>query len=154
MAEHGFDTLQELRSSIGKEAGVSGWVPITQERIDRFAELTEDRQWIHVDRDRARRKSPFSAPVAHGFLTVSLLPMLLRDAVDVRIPCRLLVNYGFNRLRFPAPVPAGARIRAHVIPQSVEEIHQGVQIAWQVSVEVESQEKPALVAEWLLRMYV
>jgi acyl dehydratase len=153
MAERAIESLDELKSWIGKEAGVSGWVAITQERINQFAALSEDQQWIHVDVERARQESPFGVTVAHGFLTVSLLTMLVADAVEIRVPSKLLVNYGFNRLRFPAPVPAGARIRARVTLQSVEEIGGGVQMAWQVVVEIENQVKPALAAEWLLRMY-
>jgi len=153
MAERAIESLDELKSWIGKEAGVSGWVTITQERINQFAALSEDQQWIHVDVERARQESPFGVTVAHGFLTVSLLTMLVADAVEIRVPSKLLVNYGFNRLRFPAPVPAGARIRARVTLQSVEEIGGGVQMAWQVVVEIENQVKPALAAEWLLRMY-
>ena len=153
MAERAIESLDELKSWIGKEAGVSGWVTITQERINQFAALSEDQQWIHVDVERARQESPFGVTVAHGFLTVSLLTMLVADAVEIRVPSKLLVNYGFNRLRFPAPVPAGARIRARVTLQSVEEFSQGVQVAWLVVVEIENQAKPALAAEWLLRMY-
>jgi len=153
MAERAIESLDELKSWIGKEAGVSGWVAITQERIDQFAALSEDSQWIHVDVERARLESPFLAPVAHGFLTVALLTRLVGDAVEIRVPSKLLVNYGFNRLRFPSPVSAGARIRARVTPLSVGEFSDGVQIAWQVVVEIENQIKPALAAEWLLRMY-
>jgi len=153
MAERAIESLDELKSWIGKEAGVSGWVTITQARINQFAALSEDQQWIHVDVERARQESPFGSTVAHGFLTVSLLTMLVADAVEIRVPLKLLVNYGFNRLRFPAPVPAGARIRARVTLQSVEEIGGGVQVAWLVVVEIENQAKPALAAEWLLRMY-
>ena len=153
MAERTIESLDELKSWIGKEVGVSGWVAITQERIDQFAALSEDLQWIHVDVERARRESPFLAPVAHGFLTVALLTRLVGDAVEIRVPSKLLVNYGFNRLRFPSPVPAGARIRARVTLLSVGEFSDGVQIAWQVVVEIENQIKPALAAEWLLRMY-
>src|SRR5207237_5002535 len=103
-----------LQASVGREAGVSEWLTITQELIDGFAALTGDRQWIHVDRERARRESPFGATVAHGFLTVALLSKLVSQAVDLQIESKLRVNYGFNKLRFPAPVPAGARIGARV----------------------------------------
>src|SRR5260370_30278902 len=106
MAARAIETLDELKTWIGKEAGVSDWLIITQERINQFAALSEDFQWIHVDIERARRESPFGAPIAHGFLTVALLTRMVRDAVEIRIPSKLLVNYGFNRLRFPAPVPA------------------------------------------------
>jgi acyl dehydratase len=145
--------IEEVRASIGREAGVSEWLAVTQELIDEFAALTGDRQWIHVDSERALRESPFGATVAHGFLTVALLSRLVSQAVDLRTESKMRVNYGFNRLRFPAPVPAGARIRAHVTPNAVGEVEGGIEIAWGVVVEVESQAKPALAAEWLVRVY-
>src|SRR6516162_8233270 len=103
--------IDEIRAGAGREAGVSRWLTVTQEMIDRFADVTADHQWIHVDVERARRESPFGATIAHGFLTTSLLPKMIHEAVEMEIPSRLRVNYGFNRLRFAAPVPAGARIR-------------------------------------------
>ncbi len=141
--------LDELRSLIGQEAGVSDWTAVTQEMINRFAELTGDDQWIHVDVERARKETPFGTTIAHGFLTVSLLSNLSRQAVDVRGNFKMRINYGFNRLRFVSPVPAGARIRARFSPLKVTEN----EVTWQVTVEVEGQEKPALVAEWLGRFY-
>jgi len=147
------DSMDELKTWIGKEAGVSDWLTITQERINQFAALSEDLQWIHVDVERARQESPFGAPIAHGFLTVALLTRLVRDAVEIRVPSKLLVNYGFNRLRFAAPVPAGTRIRAHVTPNSITAVTGGAEVAWGVVVEIENHAKPALAAEWLLRMY-
>ena len=145
--------IEDLRASIGREAGVSEWLTVTQELIDRFAELTGDSQWIHVDTKRARRDSPYRATVAHGFLTVALLSGLVRQAVALDIDSKLRVNYGFNRLRFPAPVPSGSRIRARVTPNAIREIEGGVEIAWGIVVEVENQLKPALAAEWLVRAY-
>ena len=145
--------VEDVRQSIGKEAGVSGWVVVNQDLIDQFALLTGDRQWIHVDAGRARRESPFGATVAHGFLTVALLSRLVSEAVDVRADCKLRVNYGFNRLRFPAPVIVGSRIRAHVTPNAVRDVAGGIEIAWGVVAEIESNAKPALAAEWLVRMY-
>ena len=109
--------IEDVRQSIGREVGSSEWLAVTQEMVDQFAELTGDRQWIHVDGERARRESPFGATVAHGFLTVALLSRLVREAVDVQTVCKLRVNYGFNRLRFPAPVMVGSRIRSRVRPQ-------------------------------------
>ena len=135
------------------EGGVGAWFTVTQELIDGFAELTGDRQWIHVDPERASRESVFGATVAHGFLTVALLSRLVQDAVAVRPAHRMSINYGFNRLRFPAPVRAGARIRARVTPNAVKELADGVEIAWGVVVEIEDQAKPALAAEWLVRFY-
>jgi acyl dehydratase len=141
--------LEELRSLVGQEAGVSDWLPVTQEMINQFADVTGDHQWIHVDVERARRESQFGTTVAHGFLTVSLLPGLSQQSVEVRGDFKMRVNYGFNRLRFVSPVPAGSRIRAHFSPQKVT----GNEVTWQVTVEVEGREKPALVAEWLGRFY-
>jgi acyl dehydratase len=146
--------IEELKASVGSEAGVSEWLEVTQELIDGFAALTGDRQWIHVDPERARRESPFGATVAHGFLTLSLLSQLVSQAVDVRMESKLRVNYGFNRLRFPATVPAGSRIRARVTPNAIRDIDGGIEIAWGVVVEVENQAKPAVAAEWLVRTYV
>src|SRR5580658_6229250 len=141
--------LEELRSLVGQEAGVSDWLPVTQEMINQFADVTGDHQWIHVDVERARRESQFGTTIAHGFLTVSLLPGLSQQSVEVRGDFKMRVNYGFNRLRFVSPVPAGSRIRAHFSPQKVT----GNEVTWQVTVEVEGREKPALVAEWLGRFY-
>ena len=146
--------VEDVRQSIGKEAGVSGWVEVDQSLVDQFAELTGDRQWIHVDAERARRESPFGATVAHGFLTIALLSRMVAEAVDVRANSILRVNYGFNRLRFPAPVTIGSRIRARVTPNAVRDVEGGIEIAWGVTVEIENQAKPALAAEWLVRMYL
>jgi acyl dehydratase len=122
---------------------------VTQEMINRFADVTDDHQWIHVDVERAKRESQFGTTIAHGFLTVSLLPRLTREAVEVRGNFKMRVNYGFNRLRFVSPVPAGARIRARLTPQKVAEN----EVTWLVTVDVEGSEKPAVVAEWLGRFY-
>jgi acyl dehydratase len=145
--------IEDLKASIHREAGVGEWFTVTQELIDGFAALTGDRQWIHVDTERAHRESPFGATVAHGFLTVALLSKLVSEAVDLRTDSKMRINYGFNRLRFPAPVPAGARIRARVTPTTVREFPGGVEIAWGVVVEIENHGKPALAAEWLVRAY-
>jgi len=141
--------LDELRALIGQEAGVSDWIEVSQDMINRFADLTGDHQWIHVDVDRAGRETPFHSTIAHGFLTVSLLSELSRHAVEVRGDFKMRINYGFNRLRFVSPVPAGSKIRARFAPLKVTDN----EITWQVTVEVEGQEKPALVAEWLGRFY-
>jgi len=141
--------MEELRSLIGQEVGVSDWTPVTQEMINRFAELTGDDQWIHVDAERARKETPFGSTIAHGFLTVSLLSQLSRQAVEVRGDFKMRINYGFNRLRFVSPAPAGSRIRARFTPQKVTDN----EVTWLVTVEVEGQQKPALVAEWLGRFY-
>ena len=141
--------LEELRALQGQEIGVSDWVPVTQEMIDRFADLSGDHQWIHVDVARAQRETPFGSTIAHGFLTVSLLTELSRRAVEVRGDFKMRINYGFNRLRFVSPVPAGAKIRGRFTAKTVTEN----EVTWLVTVEIEGREKPALVAEWLGRFY-
>lgn len=146
------ESLRDLHNRIGQEIVVSDWLQITQERIDQFAQATEDQQWIHVDVERARRESPFGAPVAHGFLTVSMLSRLLNGAIDFG-PAKMGVNYGFNRLRFTGPVPAGSRLRGRFTLNSLQEIEGGIQATWGVTVEREGIEKPCLVAEWLTRRY-
>jgi len=145
--------IEEVKASIGREAGVSEWFAVTQDLIDGFAALTGDRQWIHVDPERARRESPFGSTVAHGFLTVALVSRMVHDAVHLELESKLRVNYGFNRLRFPAPVPVGSRIRAHVTPNAVRDVEGGIEIAWGIVIEIEHQTKPALAAEWLVRSY-
>ncbi|HKA00408.1 MAG TPA: MaoC family dehydratase [Candidatus Solibacter sp.] len=145
--------IEDVKRSIGIEAGVSEWLEVSQDLIDQFASMTGDRQWIHVDAERARRESPFGATVAHGFLTVALLSRMVAEAVDLRVDCKMRVNYGFNRLRFPAPVTAGSRIRARVTPSAIREVEGGIEIAWGVVVEIKNHAKPALAAEWLIRIY-
>ena len=141
--------LEGLRALVGQEVGVSDWVLVSQDMIDRFAELTNDPQWIHVDVERAELESPFGKTIAHGFLTVSLMVQELHQAVKIEGDFKMRINYGFNRLRFVSPVPAGSRIRGRFIPQKVTEN----EVIWQATVEVEGREKPALVAEWLNRFY-
>jgi acyl dehydratase len=147
------ESAEELKALVGQEVGVSDWLAVDQVRINQFAETTEDRQWIHVDVARAQAESPYGQTIAHGFLTLSLMSHLCSMAVQLRGPFRRSINYGLNRVRFPAPVPAGSRIRARVALQALEEISGGVQLTWLVTLEVEGGEKPALVAEWLVRRY-
>ena len=147
---HGID---ELKLLVGQELGASEWHVVSQEQIDKFAEVTGDNQWIHVDAERAKRESPYGAPIAHGFLTMSLLSGLIKEAVEIRGDYKMRINYGFNRLRFTGGVPAGSRVRAKYALSSVKDVEGGVEIAWGVTVEVEGQAKPALVAEWLGRTY-
>ena len=142
-----------LKEATGQEVAVSDWVQVTQDMINRFADLTGDHQWIHVDEERAARESPFHATIAHGFLTVSLISRLLHDAVNVRGDFKLAVNYGFNRLRFPAPVIAGSHVRAHIAVNAVCEVDNRIEVAWGILVEIEGKDKPAVAAEWLTRMY-
>jgi acyl dehydratase len=147
------DTLQQLKDLVGKEVVVSDWLEVTQERIDRFAEATVDQQWIHVDRKRAAAESVFGTTIAHGFLTLSLLSALLGESLKFA-HVRMGVNYGLNRVRFTAPVPAGAKVRGRFTLQAVEDIaDNGVQMTWAVIVEREGSAKPCLVAEWLTRRY-
>ena len=145
--------IDELKTLVGQELGTSDWHVVSQEQIDKFAEVTGDNQWIHVDAERARRESPYGAPIAHGFLTMSLLSGLIKEAVEIRGDYKMKINYGFDRLRFTGGVPAGSRVRAKYVLSSVKDVEGGVEIAWGVTVEVEGQTKPALVAEWLGRTY-
>jgi acyl dehydratase len=145
--------LKELHGLVAQEIAVSGWLSVDQQRINDFAGATNDRQWIHVDAERARRESPFRTPIAQGFLTLSLLPYFLYETVRIE-GIRMLVNYGLDRVRFPAPVPAGARLRGRLTVASVEDIAGGTQIEWQVTVDIEHQTKPACVAALLIRCYV
>ncbi len=144
--------LAALRDRIGQEIAVSDWIEITQERIDGFAEATDDLQWIHVDAARAAAESPFRTTIAHGFLTLSLVSTLVRRTMSFG-GLRLAINCGLNRVRFIAPVPAGSRIRARFSPSSVGEAGGGVQVAWNVTIEREGADKPCCVAEWLVRYY-
>jgi len=144
--------MDELAQWLGREVATSDWLEMTQERIDRFAEAGGDHQWIHVDPGRAARESPFGRTIAHGFLTVAVLSKLLGDSLAIGGK-RIGINYGFNRLRFPSPVPSGSRVRARFVLGALEAIEGGVQTTWNVTVEREGEAKPALVAEWLTRHY-
>ena len=144
--------VSTLRDRVGQEVAVSGWLEVTQDRINQFADATGDRQWIHIDTARAGSESPFKITIAHGFLTLSLLSALIRDAVEFT-GLRMAINYGLNRLRFVAPVPAGSRVRARFTPTSVDDEKGSIQVTWQVTVERERSDKPVLVAEWLVRYY-
>jgi acyl dehydratase len=146
-------TLDDLRTRVGQEIGISQWHVVTQSQIDQFAEVTGDHQWIHLDQERARLGSPYGTTIAHGFLTVSLLPQLINEAVHIEGDFKMRVNYGFNRLRFTGAVPSGARVRGRFTLQSIKEVEGGVEITWLSTVEVEGRDKPALVAEWLGRTY-
>ena len=152
MARAVFGDLEELSGKTGQEIVVSDWLEVTQDRIDRFAEATGDHQWIHVDVERSRRESPFGAPIAHGFLTLSLLSHFLNESL-VFGKSRMGVNYGFNRLRFTAPVKVGSRLRARFKLKEFQRIDGGVQLVWDIVMECEGEPKPALVAEWVGRRY-
>lgn len=143
--------VKELEGQVGREVAVSPWCAVTQERIDRFADATEDRQWIHVDPERAAA-GPFKTTVAHGFLTLSLIARLAELAFATR-GIQMAVNYGLNKVRFTAPVPSGSRVRARFALAKLEKIQGGAQVTWNATVEREGSEKPCLVAEWLVRYY-
>ena len=149
MSETGVRALEQC---VGQEVGVSPWIEITQERIDTFAKGINDFQWIHVDRERAK-KSPFGGTIAHGFLTLSLLSHLIEQTFDYS-DRRMGVNYGLNRVRFTSPVPSGSRGGARFTLAKYEKIEgNGVQVTWNTTVEIEGKDKPALVAEWIGRHY-
>ena len=152
MSPRVIDGLESLRGLVGQEVGVSDWLEVLQAKIEAFADVTGDRQWIHVDAQRAQAESPYGTTIAHGFLTLSLVSQLHGRAVRISGFTRA-INYGLNRLRFPAAVLSGARIRTHSTLEAVEEIDGGVQLTWAVTVEVEGQAKPALAAQWLVRLY-
>ncbi len=145
--------LDQLRSLVGREAGTSDWLTIDQHLIDAFAQVSGDHQWIHTEPQRAKTESRFGRTIAHGFLTLSLLSRLSHETIEVSGDFGMRINYGINKLRFPAPVPAGSRIRARFTVQSVEDVEGGHQVVWLVTVEVEGSTKPALVAEWVIRYY-
>jgi acyl dehydratase len=144
--------LDALRNQIGREVAVSDWLTVSQDRIDKFAEATDDDQWIHVDTERAASQSPYGATIAHGFLTLSLIGTLLRDAIALE-GVRMTVNYGSNRARFTAPVIAGSRIRGRFVVASVEESDEAVKVVWNVTVEGESGSRPCCVAELIVLYY-
>ena len=144
--------MSPLEALLGKEM-VSPWREITQAAIARFAEVSGDEQWIHVDVERARRESAYGTTIAHGFLTLSLTSRLLRDAVGSIGGTRMSINYGLNKVRFPAPVPAGSRVRARCTLQKLEPIDGGTQATWGVLIERDGGAKPCCAAEWLVRYY-
>jgi acyl dehydratase len=145
-------SVADLKSRVGQEVGVSDWLDITQDRIAQFAEATDDRQWIHVDPARAAAESPFRKTIAHGFLTLSLVSVMLRNAITMT-GVRMAINYGSNRVRFVAPVLAGSRVRGRFVLAALEDTSGGVQATWGITVEREGEQKPACVAEWLVRYY-
>ena len=145
-------TLAELKALVGQEVAVSDWVEISQERVNQFAEATGDHQWIHLDVERCKRESPFGGPIAHGYLTLSLLPMLMQNSVRMT-DVRMGVNYGLNKVRFPAPVPVGSKVRSRTTVVSVEDIEGGAQVTWLVTIEREGSDKPVCVAESISRRY-
>jgi acyl dehydratase len=147
------ETLAELSAQVGKDIAVSDWIVVTQERINQFAQATGDHQWIHVDVEKAKA-GPFGAPIAHGFLTLSLLPLFFENALEI-LDVRMGVNYGLNKVRFIGPVPVDSRLRGHIKLLSSEPIDgNGVQTTWEIKIEREGAGKPVCVAESIARMYV
>ena len=147
-----FQTLQDLAACVGEDVATSDWLAITQAQVNQFAEATGDLQWIHVDVERAKA-GPFGGPIAHGFLTLSLLPKFFESAMTV-VESRMGVNYGLNRVRFMSPVPVGSRLRGRLKLLSAEPIAgDGLQLTWEMTVELEGAAKPACVAESVVRRY-
>jgi acyl dehydratase len=148
------ETPHSLRDLVGRELTLTDWFPIAQERIEQFAEVTEDRQWIHVDRERAERESPYRTTIAHGFLTLSLLSRFMKEAIQIRGGVRMSVNYGLNRVRFPSAVRADSKIRVRFILQSLKDVPDALEAAFDARVEVEGSDKPCCVAQWIVRYYM
>jgi acyl dehydratase len=144
--------LAELPTLVGQEVAISDWVEVTQDRITQFADATDDRQWIHVDPTRAATESPYKTTIAHGFLTLSLASLLLRNAITID-GLRMAINYGTNRVRFVSAVPAGSRIRGRFTLAAVEEAGNALQATWNATIEREGHQKPACVVEWVVRYY-
>lgn len=152
-------SLEELEGLQGQEVAVSDWIEVTQQQVNQFAEATGDHQWIHVDVERAKKESPYGGPIAHGFLTLSLLPKFMHNALHM--PSKIGVNYGLNRVRFTAPVPVGSKLRARIkllkverldpLPKSPELV--GAQSTWEVTIEREGSDRPVCVAESITRRY-
>lgn len=147
-----FSGIDDAKSKVGQEIGVTDWLLIDQARVNGFADVTGDQQWIHVDVERAGRESPFGAPIAHGYLTLSLLAKFAGECIAVD-GIKLAVNYGLNRVRFASPVTVGSRVRARFTLGDVEDIAGGAQMLWQATIEIEGKEKPACIAEMLTRWY-
>ena len=147
------DNLEALKDLVGSEIATTDWFTVTQDRIQQFAEATEDRQWIHLDRDRAQRESPYATTIAHGFLTLSLLSHLAQQAIQIQNGVRMAVNYGLNRVRFPSPVRADSKIRGRFTLQSLKDVSNAREAVFSVVVEDQSQGKPCCVAEWIVRYY-
>ncbi|AEI76369.1 putative enoyl-CoA hydratase 1 [compost metagenome] len=152
-------SLEELEGLQGQEVAVSDWIEVTQQQVNQFADATGDHQWIHIDVERAKKESPYGGPIAHGFLTLSLLPKFMHNALHM--PSKIGVNYGLNRVRFTAPVPVGSKLRARIkllkvdrldpLPKSPELV--GAQSTWEVTIEREGSDRPVCVAESISRRY-
>ena len=146
-------SLLDLKNHIGQELAVTDWLPITQDRVQRFADATGDSQWIHLDEARAAQESPYGGTIAHGFLTLSLLSQFMKQVLDIQ-GLRIAINYGLNRVRFPAAVKVGANIRARFTLLSVKDLDPGVEVVYQATLQADdSGEKPCCVAECIVRYY-
>jgi acyl dehydratase len=152
MSTH-FDGIEDMKAKVGEHLGFSDWHEVTQAEVNLFADATGDHQWIHVDPERARRESPFGGPIAHGYLTLALGPALLSEVTTVS-GIAMAVNYGCNKVRFPAPVPVGSRLRLGARLVSLEEITGGAQALMTLTFEVDGQAKPSCVAEVVFRYYL
>ena len=149
---HPFATLEDLRACVAREAFLTDWVTVTQKRIDLFAEATDDYQWIHVDADRAKRESPFGSTIAHGFLTLALLGRFYD--IHLFLPfCEMGINYGLNKVRFTNPVRAESRVRGRFLLERLDDIDGGIQLTFMVTIELEGSDRPACVAESVVRQY-
>jgi acyl dehydratase len=148
------DSLDALKALAGQEVAVTDWFEVTHERIQQFADATLDHQWIHVDSERAERESPFGAPIAHGFLTLSLLAHFMQQAVAIKEGVKMGVNYGLNHVRFVSPVRSGTRVRARFTLQGIKDVPpNSVEAVYNATVEGENNAKPCCVAEWVVRYY-
>jgi len=145
-------SLDQLQALVGQPAGSSEWVTVGQDDICRFGALTGDEQWIHVDTNRASTESPWGTTVAHGFLTLSLLSRLAFDVIRLEAGQSSVVNYGLNKVRFPAPVRAGSRVRGHFVLLACGPVPGGLELVWKVTVDAENEPKPVCVAEWIWRV--
>jgi acyl dehydratase len=153
MAKLALTSLQSLQEYVGREVAATEWLVVSQDRINRFADAAGDHQWIHVDPERAQRESPYGATIAHGFLTLSLMSHFVREAIQLPAEVKQTINYGLNRVRFPAPVRAGEKIRARIRLQSLNNLPESLEAIFEITVETEGGEKPCCVAEWILRYY-
>ena len=147
------ESPRSLRDLVSRELTPTDWFPMAQERIEQFAEVTEDRQWIHLDRERAERESPYGTTIAQGFLTLSLLSRFMKEAIQIRDGVRMSINYGLNRVRFPSAVRAGSNIRVRFTLQSLKDVPDALEAVWDARVEVQGSDKPCCAAEWVVRYY-
>ena len=145
-------SANELKALAGQEIGVTDWLEVKQERINQFADATGDHQWIHLDRARAEKESPYGTTIAHGFLTLSLVSQFIRETVEFA-GLRMAINYGLNRVRFPAAVRSGSKVRARVVLQGVKDLADGLEAVYLITVENDKSDKPCCVAEWVVRYY-